>query len=132
MEKGLVDGKLIVSLIHPCQAGTSRQSEHVVEVEGRLPNLSKLDEYRESGILHGWRMQSSPQRTGSPAGRATPKNHLGKRVSRTKLENRFYKRRQTGGMHYCPESLDTACGSHRGRLYNTGECDGCHPLCGTD
>lgn len=112
MEKGLVDGKLIVTDSTHVKANASRQSEHVVEVEkAACRYLSKLDEYEQVERTRLENAGKLPHKEPVARRETTPKI-ISKRVSRTDPEAGFYKRKgKPEGMHYLShQSLDTANG----------------------
>ena len=112
MEKGLVDGKLIVTDSTHVKANASRQSEHVVEVEkAACGYLSKLDEYEQVERTRLENAGKLPHKEPVARRETTPKI-ISKRVSRTDPEAGFYKRKgKPEGMHYLShQSLDTANG----------------------
>lgn len=112
MEKGLVDGKLIVTDSTHVKANASRRSEYVIEVEQAARGyLSKLDEYEEAERRRLENAGRIPIKEPVSRREPSPKTRS-KRVSRTDPEAGFYKRKgKPEGMHYLShQSVDAAHG----------------------
>lgn len=112
MEKGLVDGKLIVTDSTHVKANASRRSEYVIEVEQAARGyLSKLDEYEEAERRRLENAGRIPVKESVSRREPGPKTRS-KWVSRTDPEAGFYKRKgKPEGMHYLShQSVDAANG----------------------
>ena len=112
MDKGLVEGKLIVTDSTHIKANASRKSEQVIEVEYHASEyLVKLDDYEQAERSRLENAGKIPAK--NPTRRHKEKSKIvSKRISRTDPEAGFYKRKgKPEGMHYLAhQSVDAING----------------------
>ncbi len=118
MDKGLVEGKLIVTDSTHMKANASRKSEQVIEVEYHASEyLVKLDDYEQAE-------RSRLENAGKIPAKNPTRSHkekskiVSKRISRIDPEAGFYKRKgKPEGMHYLAHQSVDAINPYGANFY---------------